>query len=349
MKNGAPIAPSRLTPPLTGRNPPDARRHDARTLPRPVHHSRPNRGPQPANYSHCAGPTSKCPKADRHTSTSAAHSHGLAAKGKSNRPRYYPPKTRAGIRRIPISPELVHALKTLEARLSADPRRSGFPAPTVGRMRRSNALRYGLWAALETRRTAAGQYALPTALHSHQRSFLGGAAVTEVQMLLGHSSPAITLKIYSHWFKAQDSGAVARLSDMILKPEKSGQKVDKRAAQDRLHQQIVLEFPSAERWPSGRRHQIANLAYWQRYRGFESLPLRQKPFKIKDFLAASQLVSRVCDIVLEESGQNAGGLAKNARISSRKRTRLNRILYIPDRLTQPGSYPEPQNLNKHAR
>ena len=31
----------------------------------------------------------------------------------------------------------------------------------------------------------------------------------------------------------------------------------------------------AERWPSGRRHQIANLAYWQRYRGFESLPLRQ--------------------------------------------------------------------------
>jgi hypothetical protein len=38
---------------------------------------------------------------------------------------------------------------------------------------------------------------------------------------------------------------------------------------------IMLSFPFTERWPSGRRHQIANLAYWQRYRGFESLPLRQ--------------------------------------------------------------------------
>jgi len=34
--------------------------------------------------------------------------------------------------------------------------------------------------------------------------------------LLGHSSPAVTLKVYSHWFKGTDSGAVGRLSAMIL-------------------------------------------------------------------------------------------------------------------------------------
>jgi site-specific recombinase XerD len=28
-----------------------------------------------------------------------------------------------------------------------------------------------------------------------------GALVTEVQSLLGRSSPAVTLKVYSHWFK----------------------------------------------------------------------------------------------------------------------------------------------------
>jgi integrase len=73
-------------------------------------------------------------------------------------------------------------------------------------------------------------------MHSLRHSFAsalisGGAAVTEVQMLLGHSSPAVTLKVYSHWFKSQDSGAVARLSDLIMKSEKSGQKVDKHADQ----------------------------------------------------------------------------------------------------------------------
>jgi integrase len=47
-------------------------------------------------------------------------------------------------------------------------------------------------------------------IHSLRHSFasvliMGGAAVTEVQALLGHASPAITLKIYSHWFKTIDS------------------------------------------------------------------------------------------------------------------------------------------------
>ena len=63
-------------------------------------------------------------------------------------------------------------------------------------------------------------------MHSLRHSFasaliMGGAgvraaSVTEVQALLGHASPAITLRVYSHWFSSADSGAVARLSNTIL-------------------------------------------------------------------------------------------------------------------------------------
>jgi integrase len=58
-------------------------------------------------------------------------------------------------------------------------------------------------------------------MHSLRHSFasaliIGGAAVTEVQSLLGHASPAITLRIYTHWFKTTDSGAVGRLGEIIL-------------------------------------------------------------------------------------------------------------------------------------
>jgi hypothetical protein len=64
---------------------------------------------------------------------------------------------------------------------------------------------------------------------------MGGAPVTEVQTLLGHASPAITLRIYSHWFKAQDSGAVNKLSSLILGSKKSRQK----SGQTQVHQEPI--------------------------------------------------------------------------------------------------------------
>ena len=152
------------------------------------------------------------------------------SQGETNRPRYYPPKTRAGIRRIPISPDLVLALKSWKLACPPSPDDLVFPTADARPLRRSNALRYGLWAAL--RRAGLRRVSMHSLRHSFASALISrGAAVTEVQMLLGHSSPAVTLKVYSHWFKSQDSGAVARLSDMILKSEKSGQKVDKHTAQ----------------------------------------------------------------------------------------------------------------------
>jgi integrase len=54
-------------------------------------------------------------------------------------------------------------------------------------------------------------------MHSLNHSFasaliMAGAPVTEVQSRLGHSSPVVTLKIYSHWFKNVETDSVDRLA-----------------------------------------------------------------------------------------------------------------------------------------
>ena len=43
-----------------------------------------------------------------------------------------------------------------------------------------------------------------------------GAPVTEVQHRLGHANPAITLQVYSHFFKHTESDAADRLANEVL-------------------------------------------------------------------------------------------------------------------------------------
>ena len=135
--------------------------------------------------------------------------------GEEIRPRYFPPKTKAGVRKIPIADELATALKVWK--LQCPPTAEGlvFPAADGRPIRRSNALRCGLWSAL--RRAGLRRVNMHSLRHSFASALIaGGARVTEVQHLLGHASPAITLKIYSHWFSSVDSGAVGLLSKAIL-------------------------------------------------------------------------------------------------------------------------------------
>ncbi|MGH7779013.1 MAG: tyrosine-type recombinase/integrase [Candidatus Binataceae bacterium] len=135
--------------------------------------------------------------------------------GEVIRPRYYPPKTKAGVRRIPIQGELATMLRVWKLQCPATADELVFPAADGRPIRRSNALRYGLWAAL--RHAGLRRVNMHSLRHSFASALImGGAAVTEVQSLLGHASPAITLRIYSHWFQTVDSGAVARLSQIIF-------------------------------------------------------------------------------------------------------------------------------------
>jgi integrase len=136
-------------------------------------------------------------------------------KDEAIRPRYFPPKTKAGNRKVPIPAELLTVLRAWKLQCPPTADNLVFPAADGRPLRRSNVLRYGLWPALdraELRRVN---------IHSLRHSFasaliMDGTPVTEVQTLLGHANPAITLKIYSHWFRSKDSGAVGRLSKIIL-------------------------------------------------------------------------------------------------------------------------------------
>ena len=87
-------------------------------------------------------------------------------------------------------------------------------------MRRSTALRCGLWPAL----SRAGLRRVN--MHSLRHSFasaliMAGAPVTEVQSLLGHSSPAVTLKVYSHWFTNVETNSVDRLAQGLMTASKN--------------------------------------------------------------------------------------------------------------------------------
>ena len=58
-------------------------------------------------------------------------------------------------------------------------------------------------------------------LHGLRHSFASiliasGAPITEVQGLLGHSNPNVTLGVYTHWFKNSETVSVSRVSSLIL-------------------------------------------------------------------------------------------------------------------------------------
>ncbi len=91
------------------------------------------------------------------------------------------------------------------------------------------------------------------------KMIMAGAPVTEFQSLLGHSSPAVTLKFYSYWFKNVATASVDRLAKSLPTGSKN---LGHFGGCSEGEYRINTRFHCAERWPSGRRHQIANLAYW---------------------------------------------------------------------------------------
>ena len=45
--------------------------------------------------------------------------------------------------------------------------------------------------------------------------------MTEAQSLLGHSSPAVTLKVYSHWFKNIETDSINKLARGLMAGSKN--------------------------------------------------------------------------------------------------------------------------------
>jgi integrase len=82
-------------------------------------------------------------------------------------------------------------------------------------LHRSRVLDQGLRPALQ--RAKLRGVNIKTLRHSYASGMIAaGAPITEVQHRLGHSNPAVTLKVYSHWFKDTDTGAADRFASGFL-------------------------------------------------------------------------------------------------------------------------------------
>ncbi len=138
------------------------------------------------------------------------------------RPRFYPPKTKAGLRSVPLPEELVAALRAWKLQCPKAQLDLVFPNADGDLIRRSNALRYGLWPAL--RRAGLRRVNMHSLRHSFASALLAsGRPITEVQHLLGHSSPTVTLKVYAHFLPSDENLGTDALAKVILAPLRDGQ------------------------------------------------------------------------------------------------------------------------------
>jgi integrase len=135
--------------------------------------------------------------------------------GEKTRARFFEPKTRAGIRTIPIPHEIVVMLKAWKLACPVNEGDLVFPARDGRPMRRSTVYQRGFVPALAAAKLRTVR------LHSLRHSFASaliaaGAPVTEVSHLIGHADPGITLKVYSHWFKDAESGSTDRVAAALF-------------------------------------------------------------------------------------------------------------------------------------
>lgn len=129
--------------------------------------------------------------------------------------RFYPPKTRAGVRSIPIPHHVVVALKTWRLACPRSDIDLVFPTATGRPAMRANILRLGLQPAL--RRAGLRHVTMHSLRHSYASALIQhGAPLTEITALLGHASPAITLRVYAHFLQGTESGATERVADALF-------------------------------------------------------------------------------------------------------------------------------------
>jgi len=135
--------------------------------------------------------------------------------GEAYRSRFYPPKTKSGNRTMPIAPELTHALKVWKLQCPPGELDLVFPKPDGSPMHHSNVLRIGLYPAC--RRAQLRTVGMHALRHTFASLLIrGDAPVNEVSHYLGHSNPAITLSIYTHWWKTLETQTITTLAKTVL-------------------------------------------------------------------------------------------------------------------------------------
>src|SRR5258708_5730345 len=156
-------------------------------------------------------------------------------KGEETRPRYFPPKTKAGRRSISIPGLLVADLKRWKIQCPQSDEDLVFPTLEGKPICRDWLLRVAFYPALARARLR--RVTFHTLRHSCASAMIaGGAPITEVQHRLGHANPAITLQVYSHFFKHTEGSTADEMANVILndnghlgKLKKSGHSVGTQA------------------------------------------------------------------------------------------------------------------------
>jgi integrase len=114
--------------------------------------------------------------------------------------RFFEPKTRSSKRTIPIPRDLAAALKRWKLACPIGTLDLVFPMADGSPMHRKVLYDYGLLPALK--RAKLPHFTIHALRHTFASTLaMQGKPVTEVAALLGHSSPVVSLRVYSHWFK----------------------------------------------------------------------------------------------------------------------------------------------------
>ncbi|MGH3631808.1 MAG: tyrosine-type recombinase/integrase [Sciscionella sp.] len=147
------------------------------------------------------------------------------------RPRFWPTKTRAGTRTLPLAPELIPMLRAWK--LACPPSKDDlvFCDEAGGPLRRSRVLQGGVFPAC--RRAGLRRCNVKTLRHSYASGLLAmGAPITMVQARMGHATAAVTLRVYSHFLPSTDHGEAERYAASFLKSAKPVARAGKRSAGD---------------------------------------------------------------------------------------------------------------------
>jgi integrase len=134
------------------------------------------------------------------------------------RPKVFSPKTKAGIRDIPMDAQLALMLKKWKLQCPKSendlvfPREDGSGQP----IHRSN-IRRMLLATLK--RAGVRIVKLYSLRHYFASAMItNGALITEVSARMGHANIGITQKVYVHWLKDRKSDAISKLTSSLLQP-----------------------------------------------------------------------------------------------------------------------------------
>ena len=135
--------------------------------------------------------------------------------GEEIRPRYYPPKTKAGRRTISVPALMVAELKRWKLQCPISEDELVFPTIDGKPMPHAKVLQTQFYPALS--RAKLRRVTFHTLRHSCASAMIAsGAPITEVQHRLGHANPAITLLVYSHFMKHAESDVADRLANELL-------------------------------------------------------------------------------------------------------------------------------------